>query len=250
VNLTTPHHSERIVEAVVECKLQVTHGTVDRTIEHFSLHYGPGIEDDPDIPEIAIALVGPPHDESVTVEFLVDTSDPKTKKAVDAVMQEIDYYLCKLENANPWRYCLRHSATFSNAFSRVHWGFHMSQLEKLVVDFDFSLGRFKGFERHSFTVGELQQNRSWDWGYHHGVYCFVVGDELVYVGRALGSNLGQRIADQLRQTTDPAWAAVVENDDTRIEVFAVQKECAYLGAALEAYLISQEPRPRFNSRLC
>jgi hypothetical protein len=106
---------------------------------------------------------------------------------------------------------------------------------------------FPGFERLGFTVGELKADSSWPWGYAHGVYCFVVDDEVVYVGRALGCTLGQRLWDQLRSISDPEWEQVVTRDDNRIEVFSVSAEQAFLGAALEAYLIDRLS-PRFNKR--
>jgi len=226
-------------------------GSVNRAVQHFVISYGSGCMDEGDIPETPVALVGPPIGGRAIVEFLVDKSDLSTRESVDAVVGEIDFYLTELGDPNPWRYCLLHTGTLSNAFSRVHWECHMSGLEHEVVEFELAARRFRGFGRRGFTVGELLSDRRWDWGVEHGVYCFLVGDEVVYVGRALGCTLGERIADQLRQKSDPEWAAVVEDDASRIELFTVEKDRAYIAAALEAYLIQVlAPHPKFNSRLC
>ena len=123
----------------------------------------------------------------------------------------------------------------------------MAEIDHQVAAFLSEVGTFPGFDRLTFTVGELRADSNWPWGYAFGVYCFVVDDEVVYVGRALGRTLGQRLWDQLRSISDPDWKQVVTRDDNRVEVFSVSKEWAFLGAALEAYLIA-ELSPRFNKR--
>jgi hypothetical protein len=120
-------------------------------------------------------------------------------------------------------------------------------LGEAVDAFSADLASFPGFDPLHFRVGDLQKSSDWPWGYRHGVYCFVRDGIVVYVGRALGSTLGQRLWDQLRSVSDPAWAEVVNDPDCRVEVFAVDKDRAYLGAALEAYLIDRL-KPAFNSR--
>ena len=97
-------------------------------------------------------------------------------------------------------------------------------------------------------MGELKADSNWPWGSTYGVYCFVADDRVVYVGRALGRTLGQRLWDQLRSISDPEWEQVVTRDENRVEVFSVSREWAFLGAALEAYLIAQLS-PRFNKRV-
>jgi len=124
----------------------------------------------------------------------------------------------------------------------------MPELDQHVQRFDRILATHPEFKRHSFTVGELNADSHWPWGYAHGVYCFVVEGKVVYVGRALGCTIGQRLWDQLRSTSNPEWEQVVTRGENRVEVFAVDREWAFLGAALEAYLIEQLA-PRFNSRV-
>ncbi len=124
----------------------------------------------------------------------------------------------------------------------------MSALETHHDAFLRDIAAFPGFGRRSFLVGDLQADSNWSWGYDHGVYCFVVDGDVVYVGRALGNTLGQRIADQLRSTSNPAWECVVTRSDNRVEVFTVKREWAFLAAALEAYLIHML-KPKFNRRV-
>jgi hypothetical protein len=123
----------------------------------------------------------------------------------------------------------------------------MSELDRNIAAFSTALSEHPQFERHSFTAAELRADSNWPWARVYGVYCFLVDGKVVYAGRALGCTIGQRLWDQLRSVSDPAWAAVVESDDTRIEVFATDREWAFLGAALEAYLIDRL-KPSFNRR--
>lgn len=225
-------------------------GGVDRSVQHFVLSYAP--EGDPRDRQVylPVALVGPPHHGSVNVEFIVDESDPAVREAIAAVVREIEFYLIELDHPNRWRYCVSHCSTMANVYSQVCWEGYMSELELQVLRFDAEISRLRGFDNLSFSVGELRRDPNWSWGFDRGVYCFLVEDEVVYVGRAVGKSLGERIADQLRQQSDPEWAKVVTTDDNRVEVFAVPKERAFVAAALEVYLIrTLQPRPRFNLRI-
>lgn len=76
----------------------------------------------------------------------------------------------------------------------------------------------------------------------------MVDGEVVYVGRALGRTIGERLWDQLRSISDPEWEQVVTGAGNRVEVYAVEKEWAFLGAALEPYLV-ERLKPKFNSRI-
>lgn len=125
----------------------------------------------------------------------------------------------------------------------------MTSLDDAVTGFETSLREFAAAHPRSFTVGELRADMNWPWGYARGVYCFVSGDDVVYVGRALGCTLGERVADQLRAHQDPAWAAIVSDDDTVVLVYEFVEAQTHLAAALEAYLIANL-EPEFNLRLC
>jgi hypothetical protein len=120
-------------------------------------------------------------------------------------------------------------------------------LETCTRDFAVALASFSGFKPFHFRISELREKTDWSWGYDHGVYCFVRDGIVLYVGRALGCTLGQRLWDQLRSVSDPAWAEVVEDPKCCVDVFTVDSDHAYLGAALEAYFIDRL-KPRFNRR--
>lgn len=123
-------------------------------------------------------------------------------------------------------------------------------LDEHTRDFTAQLASFKGFTpRRSFGVDELRSDSNWPWAAIYGVYCFVRHGDVVYVGRALGETIGERLWDQLRSLGDPDWSAVVLDPETRVEVIEVDKDRVYLAAALEAYLIDRI-KPRFNLRAC
>ncbi len=226
-------------------------GSVNRLGEHFELRYGPY---DPQSDEgwadwLPVALIGPPVDGVATVEFLLDQTDTRFEVQFAAARQEIELYLIEPGHEDAWGYAKYHAcSTLANFYSTVHWGYVMPRLEKHVGDFLSALEDNPGFAKLSFSVGELRADSNWPWGKAHGVYCFVVDDEVVYVGRALGKTLGERLWDQLRSTSDPKWEPVVTRDENRVEVFSVPREWAFLGAALEPYLIDKL-KPRLNSRV-
>ena len=121
-------------------------------------------------------------------------------------------------------------------------------LDRSVERFVVGLHHFDGFSRRMYRVSELLDNPSWDWGHEHGVYCFVSEEhDVYYVGRALGSTLGERIWDQLHSLEYADWARVVQSPDTLVRVFSVQPRMACLVSSLEAFLISQL-NPPFNRR--
>jgi len=120
-------------------------------------------------------------------------------------------------------------------------------LQDGLNDFTSAVHEFEGFGRQSFTIKELRADSNWPWGYSFGVYCFLVEDEVVYVGRAAGKTIGERLWDQLRSTSDPDWARVVTADDTVVQVFLVGEELTYMVCALECYLIAKL-KPKFNLR--
>lgn len=121
-------------------------------------------------------------------------------------------------------------------------------LDKLAAEFSVALADFPGLTRRSFTVAELLADPKWDWGYDHGVYCFVTGTDVMYVGRALGATLGQRLWSQLHAKEDRAWAQVVEGPATRVEVFVVDESHVFMASALEAFLIDRLGLPPFNNK--
>jgi hypothetical protein len=117
-----------------------------------------------------------------------------------------------------------------------------------VGEFVDGVRSFEGFQRRVLTVGELRADSNWPWGYAFGVYSFIRAGEVVYVGRAIGKTLGQRLANQLASLDDPGWAAVVRDQETVVELYEVGHDHLALAAALEVHLI-QTLRPQFNSRI-
>lgn len=220
---------------------------VTRGAGYFEIRFDPR-DRDSQSPAVLVALVGPPRDGIVDVEIALDASNPDFDSLVAECTREIEFYLVDKGEPDAWRYAQYHCGTMSNVYSSMHWRYAMPDLEQAYVGFGDALASHPGFGRRSFSASELLRDPKWDWGYDHGVYCFIANGEVAYVGRALGSTLGERLWDQLRSTSDPAWAAVVNGDDTRIEVFTVDREHAFLGAALEAYLIDAL-NPDFNSRI-
>jgi hypothetical protein len=220
-----------------------TEGPVSRDGEHCKLWYDPA-KDESEASWLAVALVGPPSDGLPVVEFLVDGSDPQFDAAVARVIWDLDIILGERD---PWRYAQYWTTTVGNcAYNDVHWGLVMP-LEEGLRGFIASLGRFEGFDRRSFSVGELRADSNWPWGYAFGVYCFLVDGRVVYVGRAAGETVGERLANQLRSISDPAWARVVTSDENRVQVFLVDKAWTHMAAALECYLIANL-KPEFNLR--
>jgi hypothetical protein len=117
-----------------------------------------------------------------------------------------------------------------------------------VEEFADELEHFPGFIDWAFAVGQLLDDTNWEWGFHHGVYCFVSYGEVVYVGRALGSTLGQRIWNQMQSQEEPGWKAIVTDRQTSVRVFALEDtRNAFMASALEAFLIDRL-NPTFNRR--
>ena len=127
----------------------------------------------------------------------------------------------------------------------------LRRLEMMFLQLQVS---FQGFKSQSFRAVDLIADPNWRWGFDHGVYCFTRGSEILYVGRALGKTLGERIADHLRSTQDSEWVKVVHDEETNVVVFAVEKEQAWVSASFEAFLItalqSDGFELPFNKRLC
>lgn len=71
-------------------------------------------------------------------------------------------------------------------------------LEHYEMAFRQDYRRFDGFRALGFWASDLIDDPDWAWSYDPGVYCFARGREILYVGRAVGKTLGERVADRLR----------------------------------------------------
>lgn len=198
---------------------------------------------------IPIALVGPPAAGVVDVEFLVESDRPAFAEAVEAVEKEIQYYLVDKGDADPWRYmCGHHVSQLANEYGEVQWGYFPTELDAAAFRFRAHMRAFSGARPRVFSVADLRKDPAWDWGYGHGVYCFVDGDGAVaYIGRSLGKTLGERVWEHLRDT-DPQWIAATAGENAKLVILQLEDESAFVGSALEAFLISQLGPPINKNR--
>lgn len=216
-------------------------GQVSRRGEYIKVWYDPD-NDESGASWLTVALLGPPSDGLVIIEYVIDPLDSANAQAVEAVARDLDI----LREPGGWAYARRWaSSSVGNLYGKVHWGLFMGLLDQLR-DFSASIHEFEDFDQKTFTRKELR-DPDWPWGFAFGVYCFLVDEEVVYVGRAAGNTIGERLSDQLRSTSDPDWARVVTADDTIVKVFLVGEDMAHMACALECYLIAKL-KPRFNLR--
>jgi hypothetical protein len=218
-------------------------GQVSRKGEYIKLWYDPDRDESGDS-WLTVAVLGPPSDGTAIVEYVIDPLDPTNAQAIEAVARDLEVIL---RQYGGWAYARRWAvSSVGNFYSDVHWGFFMGLVDGLR-DFMTTVHGFEGFERRSFTIKDLTADSNWPWGYAFGVYCFLVEGEVVYVGRAAGKTVGERLWDQLRSTSDPEWERVVTADENIVEVFLVGQEQLHMACALECYLIASLD-PKFNSR--
>jgi hypothetical protein len=218
-------------------------GQVRRNGEYLKLWYDPD-RDETGASWLTVALLGPPSDGIAPIEYAIDPLDPANAQAVAAIARDLEIIL---RQYGGWSYAIRWAtSSVGNFYGNVHWGLFMGLVDQLR-DFKVSIHEFEDFERKSFTIKELRADSNWSWGYDFGVYCFLVEGEVVYVGRAAGNTIGQRLADQMRSISDPDWERVVMADETVVEVFFVKKELTHVACALERYLIAKL-KPKFNLR--
>jgi len=121
----------------------------------------------------------------------------------------------------------------------------MERLAAAFQEFDATLRSFGVPAPVAYRVGDLRADTNWPWGYATGLYCFVSGGEVVYVGRAIGATLGSRLWSHLTSLDDADWAAVATDDDTQVLTYTFSPTDTHLVAALELFLI-RVLQPRFN----
>ncbi len=105
-------------------------GVVDRRRDHIELRYR-----DPEGRYWLVALLSAPTRRVFTVEFLPPAPEqpsdlpPPSGLALDpalarhAIRRELDFYLLKLGEPDPWAYARYHCGTAANVYSQVHWSF-------------------------------------------------------------------------------------------------------------------------------
>ncbi len=104
-------------------------GSVDTNREYIELRYG-------DLNEveykdcIPVARIGPPHDKTFTVEFLIDPASSEYREVIEKTQKQLDFYLLEVGGPNPWAYAKYHCGTAANLYSTVHWELH--EKEKVI----------------------------------------------------------------------------------------------------------------------
>jgi hypothetical protein len=97
-------------------------GSVDTNQEYIEIRYGDLNEVEPE-DFIAVARIGPPHDKTFAVEFLIDASSSEHREVIEETKQELDFYLLEEGGPDPWAYAKYHCGTGANIYSPVHWEF-------------------------------------------------------------------------------------------------------------------------------
>jgi excinuclease UvrABC nuclease subunit len=101
-----------------------------------------------------------------------------------------------------------------------------------------------------YQIGDIKSENPdfWsEWENSKGVYYFIKGDTVLYVGRALNS-LGARVKDQaLKDYTGSKWNDVVKDDEVKVGIVALKDDDWYWAASLETYLIDRL-KPQHNKR--
>ena len=106
-------------------------GAVDKTLDHLEITFGDVSVTTNCKKWMPVALVSAPSSKRFSVQFLIETNSPEKQKMVDAVRQELDFYLVELSakgRPDPWNYAQYHCTTASNAYSDVHWSYYKARL--------------------------------------------------------------------------------------------------------------------------
>ncbi len=98
-------------------------GSVDTNREYIEIRYGDVNEIEPE-DFIAVARIGPPHDRTFTVEFLIDPASSEYREVIEQTQEELDFYLLEVGGPDPWAYAKYHCGTGGNVYSTVHWALY------------------------------------------------------------------------------------------------------------------------------
>ena len=74
------------------------------------------------------------------------------------------------------------------------------------------------------------------WGKDSGIYSFENNRKVLYIGRAFGASLKQRLKYHCASRDNLAWVEVLESAETQIYVFILPQEDWYWAASIEAKL--------------
>ena len=106
-------------------------GSVNDSDEHIEIRFG-NIEHSEWDQWKPIACVSAPKDRTFAVKFLIAAEMPSDIEMINAVKEELDFYLIDKGGDNPWAYALYHCGTAANAYSMVHWSFFPKGWKKSV----------------------------------------------------------------------------------------------------------------------
>ncbi len=99
------------------------------------------------------------------------------------------------------------------------------------------------------TVQKIAARRSeLAWTGSKGLYLFESEGRVKYLGRALGTFLGERLRSQCRARGHEPWDAVLDDPATRVRLYLLEPAEWYWAASVEAYLIERH-RPPINKRV-
>jgi len=94
---------------------------IDLAQEHFEVSYGLAKSDPSQW--VMVARVGPPTNGGFGVQFMVERANPAYEQAINAVVEEVEFYLGNKGEPDPWAYAKYHCGTASNLYSSVHWSY-------------------------------------------------------------------------------------------------------------------------------
>jgi hypothetical protein len=106
-------------------RVKLVPGNVNRDDEHIELLYGdPNETKLTDFMPVALVTPGPGCGFTVEFTFLPDRLDEESLGILEAVKDELDFYLVEKAEPDPWAYAVYHCSTTANLYSTVHWTHH------------------------------------------------------------------------------------------------------------------------------
>jgi hypothetical protein len=113
----------------------------------------------------------------------------------------------------------------------------LADVERRLLELAAKVGADSHISRATVTVASavpLRSKFALDRG--HGLYLFVNAGRVIYLGRAIGPTLGERVRSQVRSRNDPVWDSVLDDAGTAIHLWQFSHGQALWAAAFEAFL--------------
>ena len=99
--------------------LRINEGPVSVVEEHIEITYGSFGTDEAPFP--TVALLSPPRENVISLEFLIDDSTSHNAEIIAAVRAHARWLFLEKGEANPWGYACHHCSTAANIYSRINW---------------------------------------------------------------------------------------------------------------------------------